>query len=83
MRCKWCGVERGAPAVGAHACDPANVRYLALYDAAELAKSMRVHGVAKRLGAIASLARSGEVCGCANGGFHAHTCSAGNSKAGA
>ena len=29
MRCKWCGVERDVPAVGPHACDPANVPKIA------------------------------------------------------
>jgi len=24
--CKWCGVERDAPAVGPHVCDPQRVR---------------------------------------------------------
>ena len=26
MQCKWCGVERDAPAQGPHACDPQRVR---------------------------------------------------------
>jgi hypothetical protein len=31
--CKWCGVERDAPAVGPHACEPSRVRRRALEDA--------------------------------------------------
>ena len=33
MNCKWCGVERDAPAAGPHVCDPVNVRQVAFRDA--------------------------------------------------
>ena len=33
MQCKWCGVERDAPAKGPHVCDPVNVRRVAFRDA--------------------------------------------------
>ena len=32
MECRWCGVERDAPAVGPHACDPVRVRTRAMVD---------------------------------------------------
>ena len=32
MQCKWCGVERDAPAKGPHVCDPVNVRQVAIRD---------------------------------------------------
>ena len=37
MNCEWCGVERDAPAVGPHVCDPRRVRRHALQDGAAAA----------------------------------------------
>lgn len=34
--CRWCEVERDAPAAGPHNCDPQRVRQKALDDAAKL-----------------------------------------------
>jgi hypothetical protein len=41
--CKWCGVERDAPAAGPHACDPQRVRDMALEDAAQIVDEWRAY----------------------------------------
>lgn len=43
-QCKWCGVERDAPALGPHVCDPMRVRELAICDAVDVVQKARADG---------------------------------------
>lgn len=45
MQCKWCGVERDAPAAGPHVCDPQRVRERALREAGVIAAGCLDQGV--------------------------------------